>query len=323
MSPGISASAWPPLAALLFIWAMIALTFIDLDTFYLPDDITLPLLWAGLLFNHRQRLTSICQSAVIGAVAGYLSLWSVYWVFKLATGKEGMGYGDFKLLAAIGAWLGWQMLPLVDSAVLAGRRGDRHRPDRLCAARPQRADPVRPLSRHRRHDRAASWADADRRALPQACSEPMPFCVGAHRRHRQRQIAAPQRFFGELGAGGRRHRRYFARTDRPPAAPRCREIAASSAPDYIAADGASTAPRMRELVFADPAGAKKLEAILHPLIRASRRATAVAEARQPYVCWWCRCCSKPAPIATWCSACWSSTARRRLQIARTMQRSGS
>jgi len=98
--------------ALLFVWAMIALAFIDLDTFYLPDDITLPLLWAGLLFGIGAAHTDL-KAAVIGAAGGYLALWSVYWLFKFATGKEGMGYGDFKLLAAIGAWLGWQMLPLV------------------------------------------------------------------------------------------------------------------------------------------------------------------------------------------------------------------
>lgn len=98
--------------ALLFVFAMIALTFIDLDTFYLPDDITLPLLWAGLLANLANAHTDL-TSAVIGAACGYLALWSVFWLFKLVTGKEGMGYGDFKLLAAIGAWLGWQMLPLV------------------------------------------------------------------------------------------------------------------------------------------------------------------------------------------------------------------
>ncbi|NLF53945.1 MAG: prepilin peptidase [Thauera phenolivorans] len=97
--------------ALLFIWAVVALTFIDLDTQLLPDDLTLPLLWLGLLFNLGATFTDL-PSAVIGAVAGYLALWSVFWLFKLATGKEGMGYGDFKLLAAIGAWLGWQMLPL-------------------------------------------------------------------------------------------------------------------------------------------------------------------------------------------------------------------
>ncbi|MGB8338065.1 MAG: A24 family peptidase [Burkholderiales bacterium] len=99
-------------AAIIFAWAMIALTFIDFDTQLLPDDITLPLLWLGLLLNMFNTFTNL-QSAVTGAALGYLALWSVYWLFKLATGKEGMGYGDFKLLAAIGAWLGWAMLPLV------------------------------------------------------------------------------------------------------------------------------------------------------------------------------------------------------------------
>jgi leader peptidase (prepilin peptidase)/N-methyltransferase len=103
--------SWAGFGALFFIWCMIALAFIDIDTQLLPDSITLPLLWAGLLLNLIGTFTDI-ESAVIGAVAGYLSLWAVYWVFKLATGKEGMGYGDFKLLAAIGAWFGWQMLPL-------------------------------------------------------------------------------------------------------------------------------------------------------------------------------------------------------------------
>ncbi len=103
---------WTTAAALVFAWAVIALAFIDLDTFYLPDDITLPLIWLGLLANMGGAFVDL-QTAVIGAIAGYLSLWSVYWAFKLATGKEGMGYGDFKLLAAIGAWLGWKMLPVV------------------------------------------------------------------------------------------------------------------------------------------------------------------------------------------------------------------
>lgn len=104
-------ASWAGIGALFFMWCMIALTFIDFDTQLLPDSITLPLLWAGLLLNLGSAFTDL-RSAVIGAAAGYLSLWSVYWAFKLATGKEGMGYGDFKLLAAIGAWLGWQMLPL-------------------------------------------------------------------------------------------------------------------------------------------------------------------------------------------------------------------
>ncbi len=98
--------------ALLLIWGLIALTGIDIDTQLLPDSITLPLLWLGLLFNLVGTFTDL-PSAVIGAMAGYLSLWSVFWLFKLATGKEGMGYGDFKLLAALGAWLGWQMLPAI------------------------------------------------------------------------------------------------------------------------------------------------------------------------------------------------------------------
>jgi len=94
------------------VWALIALTVIDLDTQLLPDSITLPLLWAGLLFNYMGGLTDL-ESAFIGAVAGYLSLWSVYQLFRLVTGKEGMGFGDFKLLAALGAWLGWTMLPAI------------------------------------------------------------------------------------------------------------------------------------------------------------------------------------------------------------------
>lgn len=101
---------WQTAGALLMVWALVALAFIDLDTFLLPDDITLPLLWLGLAFNIPGVFVPL-ESAVIGAMAGYLSLWSVFWLFKLATGKEGMGYGDFKLLAAIGAFLGWQALP--------------------------------------------------------------------------------------------------------------------------------------------------------------------------------------------------------------------
>jgi leader peptidase (prepilin peptidase)/N-methyltransferase len=102
---------WAAAGALLLIWSLLALSFIDFDTQLLPDSITLPLLWVGLLFNLFGIYTDL-QSAVIGAIGGYLALWSVYWGFKLATGKEGMGYGDFKLLAALGAWLGWQVLPL-------------------------------------------------------------------------------------------------------------------------------------------------------------------------------------------------------------------
>lgn len=104
--------SWMSVFAIIYLWSLIALTFIDADTTLLPDDITLPLLWLGLLVNLGGVFTDI-GSATLGAVGGYLVLWSVYWAFKLLTGKEGMGYGDFKLLAAIGAWLGWQLLPLV------------------------------------------------------------------------------------------------------------------------------------------------------------------------------------------------------------------
>ena len=103
---------WQTVGALLLLWSLIALSAIDIDTQLLPDSITLPLLWLGLTFNIFETYASL-QTAVIGAMAGYLSLWSIYWLFKLATGKEGMGYGDFKLLGALGAWMGWTMLPII------------------------------------------------------------------------------------------------------------------------------------------------------------------------------------------------------------------
>jgi leader peptidase (prepilin peptidase)/N-methyltransferase len=103
---------WPGLAAVVLTWCLISLIFIDIDHQLLPDSITLPLLWLGLLLNTQGLFTSL-ESAIWGAALGYLSLWSVYWAFKLITGKEGMGYGDFKLLAALGAWCGATSLPLI------------------------------------------------------------------------------------------------------------------------------------------------------------------------------------------------------------------
>jgi len=103
---------WTCLGALLLTWALIALTFIDVDHQLLPDSITLPLLWLGIFFNLFSNYTDL-HSSVVGALAGYLSLWLVFHAFKLVTGKEGMGYGDFKLLAALGAWLGWALLPSI------------------------------------------------------------------------------------------------------------------------------------------------------------------------------------------------------------------
>jgi leader peptidase (prepilin peptidase)/N-methyltransferase len=100
------------LAACVLLWSLLALTMIDIDTQLLPDDLTLPLLWAGLIVN-LGGLFAPLRDAVIGAAAGYLSLWTIYWLFKLIRGKEGMGHGDFKLLGALGAWLGWQVLPVI------------------------------------------------------------------------------------------------------------------------------------------------------------------------------------------------------------------
>lgn len=117
---GIGWQIGPQLTALLycgFAAALVALAGIDWDTTYLPDSITQPLLWMGLVAAGAGMLPVTLPSALIGAVVGYLSLWSIYWVFKLLTGKEGMGYGDFKLLAGLGAWLGWQMI--VPIALLA------------------------------------------------------------------------------------------------------------------------------------------------------------------------------------------------------------
>ena len=115
---GAAYCAWrfgPTMAAIgaaLFVWFTIALAFIDQATGLLPDDLTLPLVWIGLVVNLGGAFVPL-RDAVVGALAGYLSLWLIYWAYKLATGKEGMGYGDFKMNAAVGAFLGWKMLPLV------------------------------------------------------------------------------------------------------------------------------------------------------------------------------------------------------------------
>lgn len=135
---------WYTAAALLLTWSLVALSGIDIDHQLLPDNITLPLVWVGLLLSLAATLPDVGlpvdpRSSILGAVAGYLSLWSIYHLFKLVTGKEGMGYGDFKLFAALGAWLGWQMLPLiillsaftgavVGIALIAARGRDRNIP---------------------------------------------------------------------------------------------------------------------------------------------------------------------------------------------------
>jgi len=108
---------WAGIGGMLLLWSLIALTMIDYDTQLLPDQITLPLVWAGIIFSmipHSGVFPATdLQSSIFGAIGGYLALWSIYWGFKLITKKDGMGYGDFKLLAALGAWLGWQLLPAI------------------------------------------------------------------------------------------------------------------------------------------------------------------------------------------------------------------
>lgn len=115
-------ATWLTLALLILVWCLISLTLIDFDHQLLPDDITIPVLWMGLLVNAVDLGMQVTiADAVIGAIAGYLVLWGFYWAFKLLTGKEGMGYGDFKLLAALGAWMGWQaLLPIVILSSLVG-----------------------------------------------------------------------------------------------------------------------------------------------------------------------------------------------------------
>ncbi len=130
---------WEALWVCTFTWVLISATLIDADTMLLPDQLTYPLLWLGLLVNVSGTFVPL-EHAVIGAAAGYLSLWSIYWLFKLLTGKEGMGYGDFKLLAALGAWLGWSALPTV--VLLAAGSGLLYALASLAMKRMQRDQPM-------------------------------------------------------------------------------------------------------------------------------------------------------------------------------------
>ena len=131
---------WFGLLALIFTWILIAATFIDYDTTLLPDQLTYPLLWLGLIANGFFTGIVSLHDAVIGAMAGYLFLWGTYWGFKLITGKEGMGYGDFKLLAALGAWLGWQVLPSI--ILIAAALGLMYALSRVFTARQTSQDPI-------------------------------------------------------------------------------------------------------------------------------------------------------------------------------------
>jgi len=135
---------WLGLAAAVFTWVLIAATFIDFDTQLLPDQLTLPLLWLGITVNMTDGFGAGAiidlHSALIGAMAGYLLLWATYWGFKLLTGKEGMGYGDFKLLAAIGAWMGWQIIP--GTILIAAVTGILYAIATSLSGRRERAQPI-------------------------------------------------------------------------------------------------------------------------------------------------------------------------------------
>ena len=127
-------------ATLFFTWALIAATFIDFDTKLLPDQITQPLVWAGLLLALSGMGLVPLAHAVVGAAVGYLFLWSIYWAFKLLTGKEGMGYGDFKLFAAIGAWQGWAILP--GAILIASASGLIYALTNIALRRSERSEPI-------------------------------------------------------------------------------------------------------------------------------------------------------------------------------------
>jgi len=137
---GLFGFSWMGFFCCLFSWMLIALCFIDYDTKLLPDQITYPLLWLGLISNTFFQGLVSSQEALIGAIAGYLFLWVIYWSFKLTTGKEGMGYGDFKLLAALGAWLGWQALPNI--VLLAALSGLAYALLQIIRSRQNRGDPI-------------------------------------------------------------------------------------------------------------------------------------------------------------------------------------
>ena len=235
---GASAPRPPSCRALAFVWALLALTFIDLDTQLLPDDITLPLLWLGLLVNSFGVFTDL-HSAVLGAVAGYMVLWLVYWGFRLIAGKEGMGYGDFKLLAALGAWAGWQVLPFVIvvsagvGAVVGGLV--------LWLSRSGMRGPhsVRALPRARRY-RGTALGQA-RGGLVAHGKRPEGDGRRAHGRHRLGQVHGG----GPAGRARRergRHRRDLARASPAPGGAAMAELGRVFGAKYVAPDG-SLRPR--------------------------------------------------------------------------------
>ena len=277
IAPGASASTCQALAAAVFFWCTIALAFIDQETGSCPTTSRCRCCGSACSSTWRGR-SCRCADAVIGAVAGYLSLWLVYWSSSSLTGKEGMGYGDFKLIAAVGALLGWKMLPLV--ILLSSFVGLRLR----------RAADVRRARRLGRGTSASTsgptspspalvalfWGNEIAHRCRRCCGRWDELRSRPHRRHRQRQerrrrrVRAPRRHRG-------RHRRHRARAHRGGRRGHGRNPKSVSATTFIAATGAMDRDKMRDRVFADPAAKQALEALLHPMIREeSRRRIAAA-----------------------------------------------
>ena len=320
---------WQSVAALFFTWALVALTVIDLDHQILPDIITLPLLWLGLLpsLAWHAGLTPPAptdpRSAILGAAAGYLSLWSVYWAFKLLTGKEGMGYGDFKLFGALGAWMGWQMLPLI--LLLSAFTGAVVGIALIVAARPrpQHPDPVRPLPRRRRLDRA-DVGPADRRRLPRR----LPGSVAEPARRPRAMTSPTQRPFrvaltGGIASGKTTVADLFAALGVPvidtdviarevvePGQPALAAVVEAFGPDVLDADGRLDRRRLRERIFADPDGPAPPRG--HPAPGHPRRDGApVARGRRARTrCWSSRCSPRAGAATTWTACCWWTCPRR-------------
>ena len=296
-----------------FCAALLALALIDWDTTLLPDDITLPLLWAGLIVAALALdAAAAAAGAVWGAVAGYLSLWAIYQLFKLVTGKEGMGYGDFKLFAALGAWFGWQALVPIILHGVGHRRGDRHRAEVRQPAARRRLRAVRPLPGRRGPHRA--WCSARSAILqrPSASDRSGHDAGRTDRRHRQRQEHR-----------ARDAARSWARppsTPMPSRAPPRPRAARPSRPSRSSSGPTSSPPTARSTASAcasTPTRTRRrgsaLEAIIHPLVGAEVGAPGATQAQAPAraaSCSTSRCWSSPAAGARRSIACWWSTACR-------------
>ncbi len=280
---------WPALCGLVLTSFLVALAFIDIDTQLLPDALTFPLIWLGVVAAlilgpaspteaAGQPIPVDLRSSVIGAVAGYMSLWLIYHLFRLLTGKEGMGYGDFKLLAAIGAWLGWKMLlpTILFSAAVGAVSGIRILLD--AEERALHPDLVRPIPRGGR------LADADvgprgRGRLPGALRPPA-MNPGARKRSTRRRLLRVG-LTGGIASGKTTVSRLFealgvpvidtdvlAREVVAPGQPLLVQISERFGKQVIAADGSLDRAALRAIVFADPAARTDLEQLTHPAIRA-------------------------------------------------------